>query len=159
MKSEITFNPATPADARAISEMVGELLAEISASIGVEAFNFELRETQFRLTNWLQEDRYFAFIANQRERGAVGFVTLCEVRALYAEGAFGVIPELYVRSGHRSQGLGKRLLEQARGFARERGWKRLEVTTPPLPEFDASLAFYLREGFSVTGGRKLKLTL
>jgi len=39
------------------------------------------------------------------------------------------------------------------------GWKRLEVTTPPLPQFDNTLAFYEREGFAITGGRKLKLAL
>lgn len=31
--------------------------------------------------------------------------------------------------------------------------------TPPLPHFDKTLAFYEREGFAVTGGRKLKATL
>jgi len=40
-----------------------------------------------------------------------------------------------------------------------RGWKRREVTTPPLPEFDRTLAFYPREGFAVTGGRTLKTLL
>ncbi len=40
-----------------------------------------------------------------------------------------------------------------------RGWKRLEVTTPPLPQFDNTLAFYRREGFAITGGRKLKRVL
>jgi hypothetical protein len=39
------------------------------------------------------------------------------------------------------------------------GWKRLEVTTPPLSLFERSLSFYTREGFSITGGRKLKLAL
>jgi len=39
------------------------------------------------------------------------------------------------------------------------GWTRLEVTTPPLPQFDKTLAFYTREGFSITGGRKLKVVL
>ncbi len=37
-----------------------------------------------------------------------------------------------------------------------RGGNRLEATTPPLPQFDKTLAFYVREGFFVTGGRKLK---
>jgi GNAT superfamily N-acetyltransferase len=84
---------------------------------------------------------------------------LCESHALYAEGAFGTIPELYVRPEYRSQGLGRSLLSQAMAFGSSRGWKRLEVATPPLPEFDRTLAFYEREGFAVTGGRKLKLLL
>jgi hypothetical protein len=50
-------------------------------------------------------------------------------------------------------------LEQARRLGQSRGWRRLEVTTPPLPQFDRTLAFYQRQGFSISGGRKLKLEL
>lgn len=49
--------------------------------------------------------------------------------------------------------------EQAKYFGISRGWTRLEVTTPPLPQFDKTLAFYERQGFAISGGRKLKLTL
>ena len=56
-------------------------------------------------------------------------------------------------------GVGAALLAQARRLGQLRGWRRLEVTTPPLPEFDRTLAFYQREGFSISGGRKLKLAL
>ena len=35
----------------------------------------------------------------------------------------------------------------------------LEVRTLPLPEFDRTLAFYQRAGFSISGGRKLKREL
>lgn len=63
-----------------------------------------------------------------------------------------------MRLSHRGAGVGKRLIAQARGLALSRGWRRLEVTTPPLPQFDWTLAFYEREGFAITGGRKLKLS-
>jgi hypothetical protein len=33
------------------------------------------------------------------------------------------------------------------------------VTTPPLPPFEKTLAFYEREGFAIAGGRKLKVAL
>jgi GNAT superfamily N-acetyltransferase len=78
---------------------------------------------------------------------------------MYAEGAFGTIPELYVRPAYRANRLGLDLVFQAKSFGASRGWTRLEVTTPPLPQFDRTLAFYEREGFSITGGRKLKVTL
>ena len=57
------------------------------------------------------------------------------------------------------KGVGAALLAQARRLGQSRGWRRLEVTTPPLPQFDRTLAFYQREGFSISGGRKLKLEL
>lgn len=48
---------------------------------------------------------------------------------------------------------------EANSFGAARGRKRLEVTTPPLPQFQSALEFYEREGFAVTGGRKLKVLL
>ena len=74
------------------------------------------------------------------------------------EGAFGIIPELYVRPEYRSRKLGTCLIEQAKLYGTERGWGRLEVTTPPLPWFDRTLAFYQSAGF-IAGGRKLKAVL
>ena len=65
----------------------------------------------------------------------------------------------FVRPGFRSQNVGLGLVAQARHFGNSRAWTRLEVTTPPLPQFDKTLAFYEREGFEITGGRKLKVVL
>lgn len=89
----------------------------------------------------------------------IGFLALYQSYALYTEGIYGTIPEFYVRPAHRSKGVGAALLEQARRLGQSRGWRRLEVTTPPLPQFDRTLAFYQRQGFSISGGRKLKLEL
>jgi hypothetical protein len=47
----------------------------------------------------------------------------------------------------------------AREHGTDRGWTRLEATTPPLPEFDRALRFYKANGFEVTGGKKLKTML
>ncbi len=33
------------------------------------------------------------------------------------------------------------------------------MTTPPLPPFEKTLAFYEREGFAIAGGRKLKMDM
>jgi GNAT superfamily N-acetyltransferase len=74
-------------------------------------------------------------------------------------GTFGIIPELYVRPAFRSRKLGTMLVAEAKQVARSKGWTRLEVTTPPLPQFDRTLAFYERQGFSISGGRKMKLSL
>jgi GNAT superfamily N-acetyltransferase len=62
--------------------------------------------------------------------------------ALYARGTFGIIPGFFVHPAFRSQYVGRRLMEQAVAFGHSRGWTRLEVTTPPLPQFDQTLAFY-----------------
>lgn len=139
--------------------MVGELLNEIMSTIGVNVFNFSLEETKARLRDFIDREKYFVFFARDDSENMVGFVSLYESHALYAEGSFGTIPELFVRSAFRSQNVGRHLVEQAKFFGSSRGWKRLEVTTPPLPQFDKTLAFYEREEFAITGGRKLKMVL
>lgn len=149
---------ATVQDVPQLAGMVGELLAEIMAKIGVQAFNFDLDATIDRLGAFISQEKYFVFAAWDGDAPA-GFIALYESYALYAEGAFGTIPEFYVHPAFRSKALGLQLLSQAKTFGRSRGWKRLEVTTPPLPEFDKTLAFYEREGFAITGGRKLKVAL
>ena len=66
---------------------------------------------------------------------------------------------MYVRPAYRSNGIGKELINKLREFANSKNWTRLEVTTPPLPQFDETLAFYEREGFEISGGRKLKKSI
>ncbi|WP_455371698.1 N-acetyltransferase family protein [Petrachloros mirabilis] len=150
-----TVRYAGPTDAAILSTMVGELLHEIMAVIGSPVFSFNREATEARAGQWLADGSYVVLLAVDRD-AVVGFAALYESRALYAEGTFGTIPELYVRSGYRSNGVGARLLAEARTHAKARGWTRLEVTTPPLPPFDRTKTFYERHGFSVSGGRKLK---
>jgi len=159
MSLEFDIERAAARDAPEIAAMVGALLEEIMSAIGVQAFNFDLAETTSRLQDFLAQEKYFVFVARGKSGELAGFIALYESYALYAEGAFGTIPELYVRPQYRSQSIGLRLLSQAKAFGSARGWTRLEVTTPPLPEFDRTLAFYEREGFSISGGRKLKVSL
>jgi len=159
MSTDITIERATPDDAYEVAVMVGELLEEIMRAIDKRAFNFYLAETTARLEDFLIRDQYFVYLARAGIGRPAGFIALDECYALYAEGAFGTIPELYVRPEFRGQGLGRRLVASAREFGVERGWTRLEVTTPPLPQFDRTLTFYQRDGFAITGGRKLKVEL
>lgn len=154
----IQIAQAQPEDAAVVAALVGELLREIMTAINDKAFNFHQAETEARASAWLRDGLYSVLLA--RDGGEpIGFLALYQSYALYTEGAYGTIPEFYVRPPYRSQGVGAALLERARLLGQSRGWRRLEVTTPPLPQFDRTLAFYQREGFSISGGRKLKLEL
>lgn len=152
------IRPAAEADSPDIAAMVGELLTEIMNAVQDQAFHFDLSATVDRLMEFIRQERYVVFVACD---GAtlVGFIALCESYALYADGAFGTIPEFYVRPDYRSRGVGADLVERAKAFGRSRHWTRLEVTTPPLPQFDQALSFYQREGFEISGGRKLGVLL
>ncbi len=155
MNTQITISRAVKNDAAAVSVLVGELLHEIMQKIGVAAFNFDLLQTTDRLEDFIEKEKNFVFAVRDGDE-IVGFVSAYECFALYAEGAFGTMAELYVRPVYRSKGIGRMLVESMMAFGVERGWRRLEVTTPPLPQFDETLAFYEREGFEIAGGRKMK---
>ena len=150
---------ASPEDAAEIAQQVGALLGEIMDATGQKAFNFKFEDARSRLSDFLRQGKYFALVTRMESGEISGFVTMYESFAIYAEGAFGTIAELFVRPEYRSRGIGRHLCEAAKELGAKRGWRRLEVTTPPIPEFDRTLGFYERQGFSVTGGRKLKYVL
>lgn len=152
------IQPALPADAHVIAAMVGELLHEIMAAVSDKVFHFDHHETEARARVWLADGSYLVLLA-KAEGAVVGFLALYQSYALYTEGVYGTIPEFYVRPSHRSRGIGTALMAESKKVGQARGWRRLEVTTPPLPQFDRTLAFYQRQGFTISGGRKLKVDL
>lgn len=159
IKHRPVIQKATAADAPAIAALVGDLLAEIMLATGTQAFSFDREDSTHRLHHFLESGKYHVFMACTDPQDPLGFITLYESYALYAEGTFGTIAELYVRPADRDHTLGRQLVEQAIAFGKQQGWRRLEVTTPPLPAFQKTLAFYERAGFAITGGRKLKVLL
>ena len=159
MSADFTFERAIASDAQEVAVMVGELLAEIMNAIGDQVFNFDLVDTTARLQDFLAREKYFVFVAHSGSGKPAGFIALYESYALYAKNTFETLPELYVRPEYRGNDLGRRLVSEGKSFGSSRGWTRLEVTTPPLPQFDRTLAFYEREGFTTSGGRKLKVSL
>ncbi len=98
------------------------------------------------------DDHHSTLLAQNEAGDTVGLMTLVESLSLSANGRYGVINELYVEPEYRSEGVGKMLLDFAKMISAERGWARLEVTTPG-DEFDRTLRFYEREGFWKIGPR------
>lgn len=97
------------------------------------------------------DDRHSTLLAADDDE-IVGVVTLAETLSLYAGGRIGVLNELYVVPEYRSDGVGKILLDAAKELGEQRGWTRLEVTTPG-DEYERTLRFYEREGFMAIGPR------
>lgn len=93
-------------DAPIIAQMVGELLREIMAMVGTSVFGFHQAETEARARSWMTDGKYSVLLArNGVQPEPLGFLALHESFALYTEGAFGTIPEFYVRQANRSQGV------------------------------------------------------
>ena len=147
-----------PEDADIVATLVGELLQEIMAAVKDRVFDFHHDDTVVRACSWMKGGLYTVLLAYEGSE-PVGFLALYQSYALYTEGEYGTIPEFYVRQPYRSQGIGTALFMEAKGIGQLKGWTRLEVTTPTLPQFDRTLAFYQQQGFSISGGRKLKVDL
>lgn len=145
-------------DAEAIADLAIALTDEIIQKTKAKHFDISLAETCKLCRSYIASGVYEVVVARDGIEGViVGFAAMCQSHALYTEGKFGVIQEFYVRPEVRSLGVGSRILEKAASHARNKGWKRLELCTPPQPEFDKTIEFYAGNGFEVTGGRKMKL--
>lgn len=147
-----------PADAGIVAAAVKALTDEIIERTRAQHFNVDLPQTEARCRDFLETGSYAVYVA-ERDGACIGFAALCESHALYAEGTFGIVQEFYVAPDFRSAGVGQQLVEAAVAHGRRMDWTRLELCTPPLPEFDRALQFYERNGFEVTGGRKMKRIL
>ena len=158
MHPNIKVLKAQSYESEQIAILVGELLHEIMNRANINAFHFDQEATAKRLQEFIEANKNFVFIAKDND-DIVGFITAYEGFSLYAEGAFGTIAELYVRPTHRSKKIGQVMITCMKDFAQIRKWSRLEVTTPPLPAFENTLSFYTREGFEISGGRKLKRSI
>ncbi|MDE3021686.1 MAG: GNAT family N-acetyltransferase [Pseudomonadota bacterium] len=157
-QNEIKIEQAYPEESSRLAPLVIALLNEIMTASGASSFNINLEEMTARCEQFINSGSYIVYKASINNR-AVGLITLCESLSLYAEGTYGIIQELYVIGGFRSLGIGKRLVNAVKAYGKHKGWKRLEVTTPPLPEFDRTFSFYEKQGFSVAGGKKMKIPL
>ena len=55
---QLRIDHAQPHDASIIAQMVGELLREIMAAIGTQAFSFPQKETEARARFWMTDRKY-----------------------------------------------------------------------------------------------------
>ena len=141
------------------AEVVIEFVERLLVELGTRDNSFKGLDHERVIDHW---DRYgadfTAFVARDDDQNVVGVITLVECFAVFTNGLFGIINELYVDPDYRSKGVGLRLLESVLAYARKAGWKRVDVTAPPGDEWRRTVAFYEREGF-VFSGPKLKFEL
>jgi GNAT superfamily N-acetyltransferase len=138
-----------------ISEGVLDLLRELGEKAAGSG-NFDSARFE---SLWREDpDRLRAIVAFDRDGRLAAVATLIESFAIYANGRYGILLEMYVAPAHRSNGLGAQLLQRAVEYGTSRGWSRIEVTAPEGARWARTVAFYLRNGFRHTGP-KLKILL
>jgi len=152
------FSEINSARAEDIARLAVCLTNEIIERTGINHFDVDVPKAARLCRDYLENGHYTVIAALEGEEVA-GFAALCESYSLYAEGAFGIVQEFYILPAYRSQGVGRQLIEMVRGVARQKNWTRLELCTPPVPEFERTVAFYRDNGFEITGGYKMKCAL
>jgi len=139
------------------ADLIGDMISELLKELDKKNFTRILPKTE--LIKWIQDNMYIVFIAEyEKNNEPVGLITLTEARSIYADGIFGIIQEFYVKPLHRSQHIGKKLLDHAINYGRTHKWRRLEVGTPDKTNWMRSYSFYVKNGF-VEIGPRLKLIL
>ncbi len=103
-------------------------------------------------------DRYHVFVVKDEHNSIRGILTLAQCFAIYANGNYGIIDEMYVAPEVRSAGIGALLIKAAVDFGRANGWARIDVTAPESDRWTRTRKFYEKEGFIFTGP-KLKILL
>lgn len=151
----VEFKEATASDAETIASMVIELTREISRNTQSKIFNINSEDTISTCLELLSKGHYSAIIALSNNV-PVAVSTYTESYALYAGGKIGVIQEFFVAPEYRASGIGSQLLDKVRDYGVNNNWMAIELTTPPLPEFERTLNFYQKNGLTPVGGRKMR---
>lgn len=146
---QVSIRQAVIDDSHVVASLVLELLIEIEPAY---AETLTLKGLSGVAESLLADDQgYWAFLAVDDEGGIVGVLTLNECAAIYANGLFGEIAELYVTPEWRSAKTGALLVDAAVAFGRDRGWSLMVVGAPELPDGRRAVNFYLGYGFKMSG--------
>jgi ribosomal protein S18 acetylase RimI-like enzyme len=125
-------------------ELIQELLIELTGN-----------EDDLDAEKILNDLKYFSdnfiLLFLKLNKNIVGVITIQEAFAFYAGGKYGIINELYIKPKFRSRGFGKFLIKETIKIAKEKNWKRIDVTAPPENKWKRTKEFYIRNGFQFTG--------
>jgi len=134
------------------------LTNEIIERTGIKHFDVDVSKAEELCNRFMTQGHYLVIGAIDGDK-IIGFGALCESHSLYAEGSFGIVQEFYVMPEYRSKSVGSTLLAEIIKQAHSKNWVRLELCTPPIPEFDRTVSFYQENGFEITGGYKMKYVI
>jgi GNAT superfamily N-acetyltransferase len=152
---KVRVDRLTLADAEVAFDWVLRLLKEL----GEEGEELGSLDSAAVLDQWkARQNDYYVLAARNESGNIVGVLTLSVAFAIYANGEYGVIDEMYVDPAYRSSGVGALLVEEAQKIGNARKWKRIDVTAPESERWERTRRFYEKQGFIFTGP-KLKLLL
>jgi len=151
----ISVRNAAVQDAAVSAGLVNALTREICEATNISHFDNDLPRTE-KLCEELIRQGHYTVLLGYADVALAGIATITENYALYAGGKVGTVQELYFVREMRSSGIGAALLNAILARGKERDWAAIELCTPPLPQFEKTIAFYSRHGFTPVGGRKMR---
>lgn len=125
--------------------------SEISALLGELGHPASPAEVAVRLEELHRLDPEGLLLVAELDEHAVGLVAAHLTPMLHRDGPVGRVTTLVVSAAHRGQGIGDYLLQMAVSWCRERGAKRIELTSGD-PRGEAH-AFYEHRGWRREGLR------
>ncbi len=149
--NEISVTVAKPEEYETVGVLVHRLLNELFP--GEDEFRNSEKYISAARELLLTGENLWALVAKNESGEMIGVLTLNQCAAIYAGGNFGEICELYVDNTERSSGIGAKLIDAAREFAKRKGWLELEVGAPPQPDWKRTFEFYIDQGFEYVGPR------
>lgn len=151
----VTIEHLTIEHAPQILEWVQQLLIEL----GEEHEDLGELDSAHICRTWeANRDHIHTLIARSDDTTILGIATVVESFAIYANGHYGIINEMYVIPDHRSLGIGHLLIDAVKALGQQHNWTRIDVTAPESQRWNRTRQFYEREGFVFTGP-KLKYRL
>jgi GNAT superfamily N-acetyltransferase len=139
------------------TSIIIELLKKLYLELGEESESVSFLSDKLILA-MINSGKTEIYLAKQDNNKIVGIATLTETQAIYAGGNYGLLDEMYVLPEFRSKNIGKNLVQKIISVAREKKWKRIDVTTPTEQRWEKTVKFYQSCGFVFTG-QKLKLLM
>lgn len=141
-ESSVTIRAVTDADAPSLARLITQL--------GYPTSEAEIRS---RLAAFAGNPDYAVWVAELGGR-VVGLTGVFLHYAIEFDGAYGRLLGLVVDESYRGRGIGKRLLEEVEAWLKERGVKKLTLTSGRQRK--EAHVFYRRLGYAETGLRFVK---
>ena len=109
---------------RPIQRKDAQAVGELAAQLGYERTTDQIREWVENLSEYEDQAAFVAEIAGE----VIGWVEVSLERRLQSD-TFGMIGGLVVKDGVRSHGVGRLLCKQAEEWSRQKGVKKIRVTS------------------------------
>ncbi|MBC7861510.1 MAG: GNAT family N-acetyltransferase [Bacteroidia bacterium] len=138
------------------SEIIS-LLEDLYTELGEEAESIKFLNKKL-IEEILASGKTEIYFIQIAEKKNIGIVTLTETQAIYAGGKYGCLDEMFVLPEHRSANIGEKVIKMIKHIAKEKNWKRVDVTAPSESKWNRTVSFYEKCGFVFTGP-KLKFKI